>query len=153
MLQMKKTILMLATAGALVAGMASCKKEHTPKEAIKQTINVSLKENESYTFSLPKNLRDDPYEITSQAQHYAVSEVGTNNSGQRVYNYTPSTGFFGNDQVIVSNDQEREEHKGHPGGPPKGGPKPGNCKGGEEDHYIITINFVVDRTNNATDSK
>jgi hypothetical protein len=34
---MKKTVLMLATAAALVAGMASCKKEKMPKEAITQT--------------------------------------------------------------------------------------------------------------------
>lgn len=148
---MRKTILMLATAGALVAGMASCKKRPMPKEAIKQTIDVSLKENESYTFSLPKNLRDDPYEVVIQAKHYNISEVGSNTSGERVYLYTPTAGYTGSDQVVLSNDQEREEGKDHPAGPPKGGPKKGDCNGEEEDHYIITINFQVNRVDNATD--
>lgn len=150
---MKKTVLMLATAGALVAGMASCKKEKMPKEAITQTVTVSLAANEKYTFTLPKNLRDDAYEITDQAEHYSLSEVGVNTAGERVFNYTPAAGYVGNDQVVLSNDEEREAHKPHPKGPKFGLPLPGRshkgqCKGGEEDHYIITINFVVKDTNN-----
>jgi len=139
---------MLATAGALVAGMASCKKEPMPKEAITQTINVGLKSNENYTFTLPKNQEDDPYEITSQAKHFGISEVGVNTSGERVFNYTPSKDYIGSDQVIISNDREKTCQQMHPGGPQPLGPPPcghqkGNCKGGEEDHYIITINFVM----------
>lgn len=150
MYKMKKTIVTLVTASAMFVGMTSCKKERMPKEAIKETINVSLKTDESYTFTLPKNLRDDPYEITSQAKHSSISEVGVDASGQRVYSYKPTTGYVGSDQVIVSNDQERQEHKNNSAGPPPpGGPKKGKChkgKGEEEDHYIITINFVVNGT-------
>ena len=148
---MKKTIVMLVTASAMFVGMTSCKKERIPKDAIKETVNVSLKAGENYIFTLPKNLRDDPYEITSQAKHASVSEVGVNATGERVYNYKPSSGFAGSDQVIVSNDQEREEHENHSAGPPPPtGPKKGACgNGGEEDHYIITINFVVAGTINA----
>ena len=156
---MKKTIVMLATASALIAGMASCEKkdkEEMPKEAIKQTVNVNLKNSESYTFVLPKNLRNDPFEISTQAKHYSLSEVGLNSSSERIYQYKPTAGYVGNDVVIVSNDQEREEmeqhehhERHHPHGPMSGGHKKGHCnKGGEEDHYIITINFnVTDRTN------
>lgn len=150
MYKMKKAIVMLVTASAMFVGMTSCKKERMPKEAIKETINVSLKMDENYTFTLPKNLRDDPFEITSHAKHSSISEVGVNASGERVYNYKPVSGYVGNDQVIVSNDQEREEHKNHSvGPPPPSGPKKGGChkgKGEEEDHYIITINFVVNGT-------
>lgn len=166
---MKKTIILLATASALIAATASCKKEHMPKEAVVQTVNVSIKANESFTFELPKNLRDDPFEITSQAAHFSVSELGVNAAGNRIFSYTPSKDFTGTDKVILSNDQEREQHQ-HPGGPPQNGcsqqgpppaggpqgPPPsgghqcgghhhkGNCNKGEEDHYIITINFVVE---------
>lgn len=154
---MKKTIVILATASALFTTMVSCKKKdmQAEKEAITQTVDVSLNTNESYLFTLPKNLRDDPYEITTQASHFSISELGVNASGERVYKYTPAQGYTGTDQIIVSNDQEREEHKMHPQGPPPMGPKPqgqpkGNCKDkqGEEDHYIITFNFNVKGTEN-----
>lgn len=148
--KMKKTIVMLVTASAMFVGMTSCKKERMQKDAIKETINVNLKTDENYTFTLPKNLRDDPYEITTQAKHASISEVGVNASGERVYNYKPTSDYVGSDQVIVSNDQEREEHQNHSAGPPPpGGPKKGGChkgKGEEEDHYIITINFIVNGT-------
>jgi hypothetical protein len=141
---MKKMFLMLATAGTMMAGLASCTKEDTPAPAITQTENVSLRVGESYTFTLPKNLRDDPYEITTPAQHASVSELGVNSSGDRIYSYTPAAGYSGTDQVVVSNDQEREEHHPHPQGPPPGGPHSGSCSNsGPEDHYIITINFVM----------
>lgn len=144
---MRKTIAMLVMTSALLAGMSSCKKEETPKEAIKQTINVSLKNTESYSFILPENLRDDKYEITTSAGHSSISQVSINSEGKQIYKYTPATGYVGNEQVVISNDQEREEFGSHHHpGPPPSGPKPGGCKGGEEDHYIITINFVVDKS-------
>jgi len=156
---MKKTILMLASASALMAGMASCKKQEIPKEpkeAITQTVDVKMKVDESYSFTLPKNLRDDPYEITIKAQHALISEVGINQAGDRIFSYTPTKGYTGSDQVVVSNDQEREEHmaqKGNHQGPPKGKPHhKGKCEGpkDEEDHYILTFNFVVDNTNTSS---
>ncbi len=149
---MKKTIVLLAAASAMLTLGVSCKKKdlHVEKDAITQTENVSLSADESYLFTLPKNLRNDPYEITTQASHYSISEVGVNSSGERIYKYTPAQGFTGTDVVVVSNDQEREEHKMRPDGPrplfPKaGGPQKKDCneKEGEEDHYIITINFTV----------
>lgn len=151
---MKKMIVVLASASALMTGMVSCKKEEMAKAAITQTETVNLKTNESYTFVLPKNLRDDPYEITSQAQHHRISEIGVNTAGERVFQYTPAEGYVGADQVILSNDEEREGHEMHPAGPkPAGAPRKqhpkGDCKGGEEDHYIITINFTIE--NNVTE--
>lgn len=143
---MKKTMLLLAVAGSMIAGMASCKKEKTPEApAITQTYDVSLKVGESYTFTLPKNLRNDPYEITTQAQHASISELDVSSSGDRIYKYTPEAGYSGTDQVIVSNDQEREQNCVHPQGPPPPPPgtQPGNCNGGKEDHYIVTINFTM----------
>jgi hypothetical protein len=153
---MRKTILMLVTASALVTGMVSCKKEEMAKVAITQTISVSLKMDQAYTFVLPKNLRNNPYEITSQAAHYSLSQVGVNSAGDPILQYTPATGYVGNDQVIVSNDQERGKHKKgpkHKGPKPPKGHKPpkGDCKGEqEEDHYIITVNFNIEGITNAT---
>lgn len=135
---MKNPILKLAIAATLFVGMTSCKKETMPKDAITQTLNVNLTLNENYTFKLPKNLRDDAYEITSQANHSKISQVGLNVNGEQVYQYTPMLNYTGNDQVIVSNDEERNEQHNQPSGPHQG-----DCKNAEEDHYIITINFTV----------
>ena len=154
---MKKMTLLLATASFAVIGMQSCKKEENDhKSPISETINVQLKANEAYTFTLPKNKRDDEYEITTHPSHSIISEVGRDASGSRIYQYTPSLNYVGTDQVVVANPQEGEQdHDGN-------GPKPkhhhllppphghhGGCDGGEEDHYIVTINFIVanDSTN------
>lgn len=155
--KMKKTIVILAAASALITGTVSCKKKdiQAERDAITQTVDVSLNTDEAYLFTLPKNLRDDPYEITTQASHYSISELGVNSAGERIFKYTPAQGYVGTDQIIVSNDQEREEHKTHPGGPLPGGPNApappkGNCqnKQGVEDHYIITFNINIKGTEN-----
>lgn len=150
---MKKIILILAITGTLLAGMASCNKGHTPKEAIKQTINVSLKANEAYTFVLPKNLRDDPYEVTSDPVNFTISDIGEDSLGNKVYLYLPSHDYTGTDAVVLSNDQERESHQQHPQGPPPNaggsagkGHQKEKCKGGDEEHYIITINFTIENS-------
>lgn len=140
---MKKTILLLALAGSMIAGMASCKKEETPAPTITQTIDVSLKVGESYTFSLPENQKNDPYEITTQAKHANISEVGLNSSGDQIYAYTPATAYSGSDQVIVSNDPKSKQGCAHPQGPPPAGTSQGSCTDSEEDHYIVIINFTV----------
>lgn len=140
---MRKTMVILAIASALVAGMASCKKKEMPREAIKQNVDVTLTSGQDYTFTLPENLRDDEYKIITQAAHYSVSSLGTNSAGERIYQYKPSATYTGSDVVVLSNDWEREQMGQHPQGPPPGGCKE---KEGEEDHYIITINFVIKET-------
>jgi hypothetical protein len=156
---MKKTILLLVSASALSVGMTSCKKgerePEQPKPAIQQSYDAKLVANQTYTFALPKNLRDDHYEILSEAQHFSLSQVTENANGDYIYTYKPAADYVGADQVILSNDWEREEmpehkehHKHHLLPPPGGRKHHGNCeKKGEEDHYIITINFNMDRVN------
>ena len=136
----KKLILMLSISGLILVGTQSCrKKEGPPKPAIQETINVQLKVNEVYTFVLPENKRDDDYQISTNAAHAKISQLGKDASGNQIYQYTPVLDFAGTDQVIVSNDEELREHHDHQGPPPHGG-----CnKGGEEDHYIVTINFTI----------
>ncbi|HET6992161.1 MAG TPA: hypothetical protein VFJ43_12590 [Bacteroidia bacterium] len=154
---MKNLFFVLTIASAAIVGMQSCKKEQQDlqKPAITQTENVQLRANESYTFVLIKNKRDDEYRFTTQAQHYSISTLGVDANGNRVYQYTPALNYVGTDQVVVSNDWERNEshdpHGNCTAGPPpppqgNGGPQGGNCNGGEEDHYIVTINFVIDNS-------
>lgn len=142
---MKKLILLLS--GITVLSTVACrKKEMPPKPAIQQTVNVQLKANEAYTFVLPKNKRNDEYEITSSAQHATISQLGVDASGNRIYQYTPVSNFTGIDQVIVANDEELRERHEHPKPRFHLFPHHGDCdkdKGGEEDHYIITLNFTI----------
>jgi hypothetical protein len=146
---MKKAAVLFALAIAVI-GIPSCKKEEERKPPINETIDVQLKVNEAYTFTLPKNKRDDAYDITEQTTHYTISSVGKDAQGNRIYEYTPSLNYTGTDHVVVSNTEEDAEHHGdHPGnchakpGPCEHHEHHGNCDGGEEDHYIVTINFTI----------
>lgn len=144
---MKKAALLLAFASVVAIGTQSCKKEEEPKPPVAETYNVSLKMNEAYTFTLPKNKRDDAYDIITQSAHYSISSVGKDAAGNRIYQYTPAQDYLGADQVVLANAKEgqRPPHE-------KCGPKPfiphkhphGNCEG-DEDHYIVTINFTVEK--------
>lgn len=145
--KVKKTTLFLAVASLSVIAIQSCKKEEQHPAPITETFSIELKANQSYTFTLPKNKRDDSYEITTQSTHYVISEVGKDASGNRIYQYTPSLNYIGADQVVLANPKEGgpEDH-----GNCKGKPRPhlnrGESEEGEEDHYIITINFTIDNS-------
>lgn len=140
---MKKTLFRLALASALISGMVSCKKEEVNPETISETIDVSLKKNESYTFVLPESLQEK-CEINTQAQHFKTSELSVNDSGQKTIVYTPALEYQGTDQLIISNQMEKPEcshQHPHPPRPPKG--HKGDCKKGMKKHHKITINFTI----------
>ncbi|MFL5765675.1 MAG: hypothetical protein ACJ77K_17145 [Bacteroidia bacterium] len=142
---MKKAAI-LFVAAALLSGITSCKKEEQHKPPIQETLNIELKANEAYTFTLPRNKRNDSYEITSQAAHYSISTVGEDASGNRIYQYTPATDYTGTDAVVIANPKEEEDHHGNCAGKPHLLPPPHDKCDGPEDHYIVTINFTIDHT-------
>ncbi len=153
---MKKIALFVALAGMSALTLQSCKKEKPIERApIAITENVSLKINESYTFTMPANTSDDAFAISKQAEHFKISELGKNAEGKEVYLYTPAQDYKGTDQVVMANPEEEHhggEHHGgehHAGTPPLGGGHHGggNCGNHEEEkNYVITINFVIDGT-------
>ena len=144
-------ILVLTVASLAMVSMQSCKKKEAPKPPVQETINAQLQTNEARTFVLPKNKRDDAYEIKLNPLHATISQLGTDASGNSIYQYTPVLDFTGNDQVVVSNAEELKEpchHRHHGILPP---PHPhGDCNGGEEDHYIIKIIFTIGSTTTST---
>jgi hypothetical protein len=149
---MKKMALVLAAASFAMVVMQSCKKkEEDHKAPIQQTVMAQLKANEAYTFTLPKNKRNDGYVILTAAAHSSVSEVGTDASGNRIYKYTPVLNYSGTDQVVVANPKEERPHaEGHRHHLFPHPHHHGDCDGGEEDHYIVTINFTVDNSSAAS---
>ena len=106
---MKKTILLLSATVIFSTTFQSCRKEEAPPAPVTTNINVSLKQNEAYTFTLPANKSKTPYKITSQASHFAISTVGKDASGNDIYQYTPEQNFMGNDVVTVADTEEHKE--------------------------------------------
>ncbi len=153
---MKKIALFIALAGMSALTLQSCKKEEVAHDPIAITENVTLKLNESYTFTLPANTSDDAFAIAKQAEHFKISELGKNAEGKEVYLYTPAQDYKGTDQVVIANPEEEHHSGAHPpqGGHPHGAPAlggghhgGGNCGNHEEEkNYVITINFKIDGT-------
>lgn len=148
---MKKTLLLLLVTGSAIVGTSSCNKDETTdltSTPVTQTVNVKLKAGETYSYSLPQNKNNDPYSIITEAQHASLSQLTIDGTGERVYKYTPSTGFLGSDQVVVSNDAlSNASSSSQCSGPPR--PPHGNCSGSSEDHYVVTINITVEDTTSA----
>ena len=132
---MKKINLLLFAAVVFLAA-SSCKKEH---QTITQTINVNLKLNASYSYTVPQaGDADDVMQITQQAMHSSVSKVTPDADGNVLFEYVPAKDFSGTDEVRISN---VEEH---------GGGHHGNCDGGNHGHgdtniYIFKINISSTR--------
>lgn len=149
---MKKSMLSIAGALALFSLIVACKKEKAPKAPIEQTVESSLKAGEEFSFVLPKNLRNDPFEINLSPAHDSICELTVNAAGEPVLRYISVSGFTGTEEIVISNDQELREHKDAKGGPHGKGPKfrihhKNSCsKGKEEDHFVIRFKLDVGST-------
>ena len=115
---MKNSFFMFFLAGIALFALQSCQKAERVAALVEKTVNATLKVNESYTFTLPSNQSDDPYQITTQASHSSISELGKNTAGDMVYNYTPALDFAGTDMVVITTVEETHtgtcgNHDGH----------------------------------------
>jgi len=138
---MKKTIILLAVAVLGIAGLPSCKKEKQPQPPITTNLNITLKQNQAYTFTMPANGTPLPYKITSQAAHYSISTVGKDANGNEVYQYTPELNYTGTDKVTINNLKEEGGSCGNGGPHPHGGPCGGH-HGNDHDEDDIQPNIV-----------
>lgn len=130
----------------------SCKKEKHEEIVLEQSLEKTLKVNESITFTLPASLSDDEYQITTSAAHAYVSKLSEDLSGNTLYCYTPEKDFVGSDFVIVSTVEENHKdqhghHGGHHAGSAMGGGG-GHCnKGGHptEQQLKISIYLTIEK--------
>ena len=136
---MKKSFLVLALASSIMFVLQSCrkmdfKKDHEEKIEYR-TVDATINANDTYTFTMPENSSDDPFQITTQASHYKTSALESNAT---TYIYTPATDYKGSDKVVIS--AVEEQHNGHHSGG-------GACNGGhhqdEETELVITINLTI----------
>lgn len=145
---MKKSILISAFASMALFVLPSCEKENDEEPIIEQTINVQLKQNESYTFTLPKNEKDHPYTFDLQASHYSVSKITHDASMNRTYSYTPELNYSGTDVVIVGTNENAVQICGNG----QSNNQQNNCKEDDDaDQYKVTINFTI--IDNSTGTK
>jgi len=132
---MKKITILLLLIAPLALTISSCRKEG---KTVTKTINVQLNANESYSNRIPPGDADDMMQITSQAQHYSVSNVSFDPaSGNSMFQYTPALNYTGTDEVDITNAEGDHHGNGHAGG--------GNCGGGhhhdDQTIYIYKINI------------
>ena len=99
---MKRQILPLLAATAVMVFFVSCKKESMQKNTqpgSDEVITLKLSLNQAYQINIPDA---GSLSIGKQASHYLVSEATTDNeSGIALYKYTPSVDFTGNDEVLL----------------------------------------------------
>lgn len=136
----KKLFLLLAT--PILFLTLSCQKmdmqkDHEDNDKVEyRTVDATINANETYTYALPENKSDDPFQITTQAMHAKTSTLENNAT---TYRYTPATNFTGTDKVMISAVEEQHNGGHHSGG--------GMCNGGhhhaEETELVITINLTV----------
>src|SRR3954470_24392724 len=129
---MKKLIRISAIAALAAFLFTACHKE---PQAVTKVINVSIKANETYNYSIPPTGdNDDKMDITRQAQHALSSTLAfTDNAHSSAFQYTPATDYTGGDEVHVATIEE------HHGNHPQGG---GSCSGHHHDEsttYIFKI--------------
>ncbi|MEP7168113.1 MAG: hypothetical protein ABI855_01960 [Bacteroidota bacterium] len=131
---------------AILAGVffiSSCRKMEHEDTAISKVINVELKQNESYSYTIPPTGdADDVMEISQQAQHAAISKITGDAARNTLFEYTPAENYTGSDEVHVNT--VGGDHKGG-----NGGHHQGNCQGHGNDtetNYIFKINISSSST-------
>ena len=153
---MKKLTYLIAVASASMLCFVSCDKDIFDKDdeetVISLTFNATVEFNGTYTFTLPENKSDDPFQITSQAAHFSSSQlVRTGNGDEMIYQYTPARDFSGSDQIVISTVEEKHDgdHKGSVRRDGGGGCGDHHGNGHRRKHHeeeveqIITINIAI----------
>ena len=133
---MKKIISLLIAVIMISIGIYSCKKETNAQTPIVSNMNITLKQNESYTFNMPANNSSSAFRITTPASHYKMSLMCKNSCGGDIYQYTPALDYCGTDFVCIDN-------TGNGGGGCMNGG--GNNSGGQT--TTLNIHFTIGNCN------
>ena len=154
---MKKSILIATISLVTLVSFYSCKKEKQEETILEQSLEKTIKVNESATFALPLNESDDAYKITTEAAHAYVSKLSDDLSGNAVYTYTPEKDFVGTDLIVVSTVEENHHgnkgNKGHHNGGSKGGHCHGDDKGEQQLKVTIRINIIKEEVTSPSATK
>lgn len=99
---MKKTIVYSASLLSLLVLIQSCVKDvqgytRTPVQP-DQYLTVSVASGQNYTFTAGNS---GNLTVMTQASHYQVSQTGVSDNGSSIYDYTSSSGYMGDDKVVL----------------------------------------------------
>jgi len=98
---MKNIFRLLTILFGLTFLIQSCKKGSLP-EPMTQTINQTLRANQSYQFDLGSFGDEEGASISKQATNFSISSVNKDiNTGKAIYKYVPATNFIGTDEVEI----------------------------------------------------
>ena len=104
---MKKIIFILSIFFGLLPIILSCKKSPANKQNT-QTINVTLKPNQSYQFDLGGFGIEEGAGITKQATHFLISTATRDISGNTpniIYTYVSAKDYVGTDEVELKSER------------------------------------------------
>ena len=100
---MKKTIVYSASLLSLLVLIQSCVKDLQgyTKTSIQpdQYLNVSVASGQKYTFTAGTS---GNLIVMTQASHFQVSQTAISDNGSAIYDYTSSSGYMGDDKVVLS---------------------------------------------------
>jgi hypothetical protein len=99
---MKKTIVYSASLLSLLVIIQSCVKDLQGYQRTSvqpdQYLNVSVASGQKYTFTAGTS---GNLTVMTQASHYQVSQASVSDNGSAVYDYTSSSGYMGDDKVVL----------------------------------------------------
>lgn len=106
---MKKTIRLFCIFIATMLSVVGCRKEDRNEVNTLKVIEVTLEQNEPYSYRVPKSESADPYQLSKQASHFLRSDLTSDfDSGTLIYQYTPSKNYIGNDEVTLTSIEENQ---------------------------------------------
>ncbi len=158
---MKKVHFLLLVAIALLSAQSCRKCDMDARRPVitNQSIDASINENTTYTYTLPVVTNGPGFQITTAPAHASLSTITIDPNGNLVYQYTPVANYIGSDIVVITSPATP------PGALPGG---PGNRNGGGLSNYnnynnyggqgcnhpapllITTINLTINPTSTST---
>jgi len=93
-----------------------------------QLINVSVASGQTYVFTAGAGTLD----VSHQADHYQISQTGSDDNGSAIYEYNSSPGYVGSDEVTLIYNSKSEA-----GGCPQSQNKPNSSSS------VIALRFSV----------
>ena len=99
---MKRSILLFTFFFSLIVLTQSCKKENGITVKKEQTVNATIKKNQSFQYNFGLIGIEDGLAISSQASHSDESMLSRDNSDKIIYTYQPRLDYTGTDQVEIT---------------------------------------------------
>jgi hypothetical protein len=104
---MKSTILILTILLSILTLTHSCKKDKSVNSNI-ETINATIKANETYQYDLGLFGDEEGATISVQASHFQVSKLERVDYVKIIYTYTPTQNYVGTDEVELKAERDSD---------------------------------------------